>query len=286
MIQEHPSDESVSSSGQPPEQTHTKNGPSRLRIELGLIKALWFRDLIRIARERSRWLGVVLQPLLFWVVIGSGMADTFKPEGLKSDYLHFFFPGILVMIVLFTTIFASMAIIEDRQQGFLQQVLVAPGSRLSLVLGKVAGVTTVALIQLLLCMAVAPLAGYPLFEINPFIVLGIAIIGSVGLTGLSFTMAWLINSTHGYHAVMAVILLPLWMVSGSMFVSPGGWMEVVMTFNPMTYIVDGLRHGLSEQNEGAIFTSIETCFAALSCFAFAMLLLSTVVIDRVRKDQR
>ena len=126
-----------------------------MNIELGLIRALWQRDLIRLMRERSRWLGVVLQPLLFWVLIGSGMGQTFAIAGSEVDYLAFFFPGILVMIMLFTTIFASMAIIEDRQQGFLQQVIVAPGSRLALVLGKIAGVTTVACVQIVLCMVVA-----------------------------------------------------------------------------------------------------------------------------------
>ena len=126
--------------------------PSRLAIETGVISALWRRDMIRLFRERTRWLGVILQPMMFWVLLGVGMGDTFKLEGATDlNYLTFFFPGIIVMIVLFTTVFATMAVIEDRQQGFLQQLLVGPSSRSAMVAGKTAGVTTVALLQGLLC---------------------------------------------------------------------------------------------------------------------------------------
>ena len=259
-------------------------GVSRLSIELGLIRALWQRDLIRLMRERSRWLGVVLQPLLFWLLIGSGMGQTFTIKGSDVDYLTFFFPGILVMVMLFTTIFASMAIIEDRQQGFLQQVIVAPGSRLSLVLGKVAGVTSVALAQIALCMVVAPSAGYPLGTISWGTLLGIVVLGCVGLAGLSFLMAWLINSTHGYHAIMAVLLLPLWLISGAMFPAQEGWIETVMTLNPMTYMVDGIRIALNGGVPNTAFTTMGTTVIFLSSFALGTVLCSAWLVDRVRRE--
>jgi ABC-2 type transport system permease protein len=210
-----------------------------------VILALWQRDMMRLMRERTRWLGVILQPLLFWAVLGLGMGDVFAVKNAQGlDYLEFFFPGTLVMIVLFTTVFATMAVIEDRQQGFLQQVLVGPGSRAAMVAGKTLGVTTIAMIQALLCLLVAPLAGFDLLAFAwPSVILSL-MLTSVGLTGLSFAMAWVLGSTHAYHSMMAVLLLPLWMISGAMFPPPGGGMDVVMALNPMTYMVDTLRHGL------------------------------------------
>ena len=123
--------------------------------DLGTAYALWRRDMILLLRQRSRWIGVIVQPLIFWALIGSGMSGVFKMYGGDGDYLQYFFPGILAMVVLFTAVFATMSVIEDRQRGFLQQVMVGPGSRASLVVGKIAGVTTMALVQVLVTLAVA-----------------------------------------------------------------------------------------------------------------------------------
>ena len=103
------------------------------------------RDVKRFVREKSRVAGALLQPLIFWLVIGSGMSGTFVlPSARGMNYLEYFFPGVLVMVVLFTAIFTTMSVIEDRHSGFLQAVLVAPGSRASVVLGKCLGSATVA----------------------------------------------------------------------------------------------------------------------------------------------
>ena len=201
--------------------------------------------MIRLLRERTRWLGVILQPMMFWVLLGVGMGDTFKLTGANDlDYLTFFFPGVIVMIVLFTTVFATMAVIEDREHGFLQQLLVGPASRSAMVAGKTAGVTTVALLQGALCLVAAPIAGFDLLAID-WIGLGLSLtLGCIGLTGLSFAIAWKLGSTHAYHAIMAVGLIPLWMVSGAMFPPRGGWMDWLMWADPMTWMVDGVRHAL------------------------------------------
>ena len=157
------------------------------------------------------------------------------------------------MVILFTTVFATMAVIEDRTQGFLQQMAVAPASRASMVLGKVAGVTTVAMVQAALCLAIAPLAGFSLGAIAwPELIVAL-ILGSMGLTSLSFCLAWLVTSTHAYHALMSVFLLPLWMVSGAMFPAPeSGVVRVIMDLNPMTYCVETLRHALHGGPAGGV----------------------------------
>ena len=205
---------------------------------------------------------------MFWVLLGLGMGSTFSLQGAEDvDYLTFFFPGILVMIVLFTTVFATMAVIEDRQQGFLQQLLVGPSSRGAMVAGKTAGVTTVALVQGALCLVAAPLAGFDLTSTDWFGFLLSMTLGCIGLTGMSFAIAWKLGSTHAYHAIMAVVLLPLWMVSGAMFPPRGGWMDVLMWLDPMTWMVDGVRHALHGGEAPVSLMSPGMSWAMLTLFA-------------------
>ena len=102
--------------------------------------SLWWREVVRFYRQRARVVGVIASPLLFWIVIGSGFGTSFRSSGAGGQhYLDFFFPGALIMIVLFTAIFTMMSVIEDRKEGFLLSVLVAPVSRSVIVLGKVLG---------------------------------------------------------------------------------------------------------------------------------------------------
>lgn len=262
---------------------HTR---SRLRYELGLFVALWQRDMLRLVRDTSRWLGVVLQPILLWLLLGSGMANVFKLDGtLGMSYLQFFYPGLLVMIVLFTTIFAMMAVIEDREQGFLQQVQTAPGSRAALVLGKTAGVATIALAQMILALVAAPGAGYSLGDTAWGTFLLTFLFGAVGLTALSFCFAWLLRSTGGYHAIMAVVLMPLWLVSGAMFPPQHGWLDVVMTLNPMAYMVDGFRHALSGGTAPVALHSPTVAVVVLAGFALLTLALA-VFVSRISAGAR
>jgi len=217
-----------------------------LSREWGLFSALWSRDMLRLKREKSRWFGVVAQPLIFWFFIGAGMVDLMEVEGASGDYLAYFFPGIVVMTIMFTTIFATMSVIEDRQSGFLQGILAGPASRPSMVLGKLGGVTTLALLQCAFLFAFAPIAGYDFGEVQWVPLCGLVIASSMCLAALNFAAAWILNSTQAYHGFMSVLLLPLWILSGAMYPHPGeGWLEMVMTLNPLTYAVDGIRLALS-----------------------------------------
>src|SRR3954468_19874246 len=118
---------------------------------------LWWREIVRFYRQRSRVVGVIASPLLFWIVIGSGFGSSFRSQnGGQTHYLEYFFPGAITMIVLFTSIFAMMSVIEDRKEGFLLSVLVAPVSRSVIVLGKVLGGTTLAALQGLVFVLFTP----------------------------------------------------------------------------------------------------------------------------------
>jgi len=243
-----------------------------LQHEWGVISALWQRDMWRLFRERSRWIGVVIQPLIFWFILGTGMSrEGMGGSGEGGDYLIYFYPGILAMIVLFTTIFATISVIEDRQTGFLQSVMVAPGSRVSMVLGKVAGVTTVALIQSALFLLFAPLANFSFSAILwPQLFLAVVLF-SICFTCIGFSIAWVLNSTMGYHGIMSVVLIPLWILSGSMFPVEGTWIKWVALFNPITYGVSAIRGAMTADSLSA---DVWTDLLILAACALAALLLA------------
>src|SRR5437879_4194054 len=120
---------------------------------------LWWREVVRFYRQRTRVVGVIASPIMFWLVIGSGFGTSFRSGAGGQHYLEFFYPGALIMIVLFTSIFTMMSVIEDRKEGFLLSVLVAPVSRSAIVLGKVLGGTTLSALQGLIFLVFAPLLG-------------------------------------------------------------------------------------------------------------------------------
>jgi ABC-2 type transport system permease protein len=200
---------------------------------------LALRELVRFFRQRNRVFGALGQPIIFWLLFSEGL------RGNQLDYAHFF-PGTLVMILLFTAIFATISIIEDRNEGFLQSVLVSPAPRWAMVLGKVLGGAAIAMIQGLLFLVLGAVtlrfASSPL-ELALAVVL-MALI-AVALTALGFTIAWRMESTHGFHAIMSVFLLPMWLLSGAFFPAGGdGWLAWIIRLNPLTYGVAGLRHYL------------------------------------------
>jgi ABC-2 type transport system permease protein len=206
--------------------------------------SLWWREIVRFYRQRSRVIGVIASPLLFWVVIGSGFGTSFRSSGAGGQhYLVYFFPGALIMIVLFTAIFTMMSVIEDRKEGFLLSVLVAPVSRSAIVLGKVVGGATLATLQGLLFLLFAPFLGIHFSILSLLLTVAVIFLVAFSLTALGFMIAWPMDSTAGFHAVINLFLIPLWLLSGSMFPISGAslWIRVLMRINPLTYGTDALR---------------------------------------------
>jgi ABC-2 type transport system permease protein len=206
---------------------------------------LWWREIVRFYRQRSRVVGVIASPLLFWLVIGSGFGTSFRSGNApgQQHYLDYFYPGALIMIVLFTSIFAMMSLIEDRKEGFLLSVMVAPVPRSAIVLGKVLGGTTLAAIQGLIFLAFAPFVGVHMGVIDFLLVVFVVFLVSFALTSLGFAIAWPMDSTQAFHAIINLFLIPLWLLSGALFPLAGasGWLRLVMRLNPLTYGVEALR---------------------------------------------
>jgi ABC-2 type transport system permease protein len=243
--------------------------------------SLWWREVVRFYRQRSRVVGVIASPVLFWIVIGSGFGTSFRGgSGAGNEhYLDYFFPGALIMIVLFTSIFTMMSVIEDRKEGFLLSVLVAPVNRSVIVLGKVLGGTTLSMIQGLVFLCFAPALGIH-FGLAKFglIVLDVFLV-SFSLTALGFIIAWPMDSSQGFHAVINLFLIPLWLLSGALFPLTGasGWIRLIMRINPLTYGNEALRALLFPAS--AIF-QVSTCLIVLVGFSSAMFVIAFVVANR------
>src|SRR5205085_9097173 len=151
---------------------------------------LWWREVVRFYRQRTRVVGVIASPIVFWLVIGSGFGTSFRSGAGGQHYLDFFYPGALIMIVLFTSIFTMMSVIEDRKEGFLLSVLVAPVPRTAIVLGKVLGGTTLAAVQGMVFLVFAPFAGVHVEPMQLLLVAVVVFLVSFSLTALGFAIAW------------------------------------------------------------------------------------------------
>jgi ABC-2 type transport system permease protein len=234
----------------------TAPAAGRLTVFWLAVWTLALRELVRFFRQRTRVVGALGQPVIFWILFGTGLSGSFKPPewvpaGVQMSYQEYFFPGVAVLILLFTAIFSTISIIEDRREGFLQGVLVSPIPRSAIVLGKLTGGTVLALIQATLFFAIGPLLTWlgivPRIHLSwtPESLLASAAFASLlalALTALGYVIAWPMDSTQGFHAIMSVFLLPMWLLSGAFFPGEGSrWMEWVIRLNPLTYGVAGLR---------------------------------------------
>jgi ABC-2 type transport system permease protein len=209
------------------------------------VLTLWWRELVRFFRQPSRVAGAAGSPLVFWILIGSGLSGSFRLPGGPADldFLEYFFPGTVVLVLLFAAIFSTISVIEDRNQGFLQGVLVAPVSRAAIVAGKVLGGSTLAWLQGMVFLALAPAAGIRLTPGSALAAAGVLAILAVSLTSIGFAFAWRLDSVQGFHAIMNLVLVPMWLLSGAFFPLSGspGWLSALMRVNPLTYGVAALR---------------------------------------------
>ena len=225
------------------------------------ILALWKREFLRFWREKARVLGFVAPPLLFWVVIGAGFGN-----------LEGFFPGALTLTVMFSAVFSMMSLIEDRREGFLLSMLVSPAPRITIVLGKVIGAALLAWVQGLLFLAFAAFTHLHVTFASVAVLLAI----SITFTALGFIFAWYLDSTQGFHGVMNLLLMPMWLVSGSLFSAAGahGWMQTVMQWNPLTYAVSALRTSLGGAPSGSPDLAI-----TIAC-GIAFVVLAAIAVNR------
>jgi ABC-2 type transport system permease protein len=259
-------------------------------VRWAAVWSLASRELKRFVRQRNRVFGALAQPVLFWALFGSGLDPSFRAAGRSNiGYVEYFFPGIVILTLLFTAIFTTISIIEDRNNGFLQSVLIAPIDRSTIVCGKVLGTTILAVGQAALVLALAPVSGLDLSI--PEIASGLALLVliAVGLAGLGFSIAWRMDSTQGFHAIMTAFLMPMWFLSGAFFPAAGlpTWLATLVMLNPLTYGVAAFRRVLywSEPSATQDLPSLGASLLVVIVFAAAMMSLATW-IARDRKPAR
>ena len=251
---------------------------------LAALRALWLREIVKFLRDRSRLIGALVQPLGFWVLLGLGFYGTFQMPGAESvGYLEYLYPGIIALILLFTAIFSTISVVTERQEGFLQAALVAPVSRLTIVLGLVSGGTTLAVAEAILFLLLAPLVGLVPSLVGLAVVLFASFLMALSFTALGFVIAWRLDTTRGFHAVMNLFLLPMWFLSGAFFpaATVPAALRWLMYANPAYYGVAAIRQGLYlPEPAPGLDLSLALSLGASAAFAVAVLALAVWTVRR------
>ena len=214
---------------------------------MSTIYILWLRQLKRYIRSRSRIIGSLGQPLLYLLALGFGLGPIFQRSG-SGNYIKFLVPGIIAMSILFTAIFSGIELIWDKQFGFLKETLVAPVSRLEIMIGRTLGGATVATFQGIIVLLISFLLGFRLNNIG-FILIAVLLMFVIAtlFTALGTAIASVLDDMQGFQLIMNFLVLPLFFLSGALFPLRGlpRLLGIVTRFDPLTYGVDGLRSVLS-----------------------------------------
>ena len=267
-----------------PHAAERGTGHSAAPAWLGTVIALGRREIVKFVRDRSRVFGALVQPLGFWLLLGLGFQGTFQmptEAAAGLGYMEYLFPGIVAMILLFTAIFSTISIVEERQSGFLQAALTAPTPRAALVFGTALGGTLLATVEALLFFVAMPFVGLSYSVTGILWALAISFLTGLAFTALGFVIAWRLDSTRGFHAVMNIVLLPLWFLSGAPFPAAGASpvLQALIAVNPVSYAVSGLRQALYWPQAAPVsIASPVACLLVTALFAAAMLALATYTV--------
>jgi ABC-2 type transport system permease protein len=218
-----------------------------LRHDLRAVSIVWRRELIRFRTDRLRAITALIQPVLFLFVLGTGLS-TLARAGMPSgvSFKTFIYPGVLAMSVLFTAIFSAASIVWDREFGFLREILVAPVSRASIVIGKCLGGATIATFQGIVFLLLAGFADVPYNPVLFVTLIGELLLLSFTLTAFGVMMAARIKQFQAFMALTQMLVLPLFFLSGALYPLTGlpAWLSVLTRIDPLTYIVGPMRHAV------------------------------------------
>jgi ABC-2 type transport system permease protein len=207
------------------------------------IYTIWYRDILRFWHDKTRLMGSIFFPLLFLFVFGTGLSTRMGALGPGVDFTKFMFPGIIGMTVLTSSFMAGVSVVWDREFGFLKEVLVAPISRAAVAIGKTLGSATVALLQGLLILLLAPLIGVSVSAATVAALIGLMLLLAVAMGSFGILMATRIRSMEAFQATMQMLMFPMVFLSGAFFPVEGlpGWMNVLVKINPATYGITPIR---------------------------------------------
>jgi ABC-2 type transport system permease protein len=247
---------------------------------MSTIYILWLRQVKRYLRSRSRIIGSLAQPLLFLVALGFGFGPIFKKAG-EGNYIDFLVPGVIAMSILFTSMFTGIEIIWDRQFGFLKETLVAPVSRLHIMIGRTLGGATVAIIQGIIIFLLSFIVGFrpyslPLLPLAFIFMFLIAII----FTALGTAIASKLEDMQGFQLIMNFIIMPTFFLSGALFPLKEipKILEIIVKFNPLAYGVDSIRGTLVNSS----YFGLQTDILVLIFLAIILLSLGSYLFNKIQ----
>ncbi|MBI4779449.1 ABC transporter permease [Candidatus Falkowbacteria bacterium] len=255
--------------------------------ELRAIYTIWRREGIRYIRDKARIFSTLLQPLMFLVIFGAGLGGTLNQGNFGIDFMKFMYPGIIAMNVMGIAFFSTVSTVWDREFGFLKEILVAPISRTSIVIGKILGAVTVASTQAWLLLVLAPFMG---ISLHIFIVVKLflfMVLLAFAISGMGLFIASRMKTTESFGIIMQVLIFPMFFLSGAFFplTNVPLWMTILSRFNPLTYGVDAMRqiilNGLPAELAQKLFLyPIEINILALSAFSVFMVLIATLAFNK------
>jgi ABC-2 type transport system permease protein len=210
------------------------------------IRIVWQRELIRFSRDRLRIVVQLVQPFLFLFVLGTGLSRLASAGTHGVDLRTFIYPGVLCMAVLFTAMFSAASIVWDREFGFLREMMVAPVRRSSLVIGKCLGGATVASLQGVIMVIIAPLVGVSYSPSLIVEILALQLLLAFSITAFGVMAAARVTQLQSFMALMQLIILPLFFLSGAIYPVSGlpRWLEILNRLDPLTYAVDAMRRAV------------------------------------------
>jgi ABC-2 type transport system permease protein len=244
---------------------------------MSAIYILWLRELKRYVRSHAQIVASLGQPMLYLLVLGFGLSPVFKRAGY-GDYLQFVAPGVIGMSVLFSSIFSGLGLLWDRQFGFLKETLVAPVSRLQIMIGRTLGGATVAVIQGLLVTVISMIAGFrPAHLINVPLALGFMVAIAIVFSALGVAIGSSLQDMQGFQLIMNFLVMPIYFLSGAMFplVGLGPVLTFVTHLDPLAYGIDGMRAMLLGQSafnplvDLAVLAAVGAVLLAVGAYRFS-----------------
>src|SRR6056297_4100686 len=245
------------------------------------IYTIWYRNVLKYFRMKSRIIGSLGMPFFFLVIIGFGLDSSVSVPGMTTRYVDFIAPGIISMSILFSSMFSGVQLVIDKQVGFLKETLVAPVSRLHLMIGQALGGATTALMQGILVLIISLFIGVNLPSISGILIalLFMFLIG-LSFTSVGIAFASRMEDTHGFQLIVNFVLFPVFFLSGALFPLDQipKWLSVLTYIDPLTYGVEGIRYGML----GASQIDPLVCFAALGGFLVIVLFLGSYLFKRIK----
>ena len=248
---------------------------------MDIIYTIWLRNMKRFSRSKSRIIGSISMPLFFLLFLGFGLNSVVQLPELGSSYVEFLIPGMVAMSVLFTSVFSGIQIIWDKQFGFLKETLVAPVSRLEIMLGQTLGGATTAVLQGFMILVLSIFIGLRISNIPGFLIaLGFMVMIGISFTAFGIAIASRMEDMTGFQLIMNFVVFPLFGLSGALYPisSLPEWIVPLTLLDPLTYGVEGIRYGLT----GISQINPIVCSAVIGGFAVAMTVLGAFLFRKIR----